>query len=277
MTTESQTLPVTTRSSGFRWRRLLLIVGLIAAVLVIGIAAATYAYTNANQGKILPGVSIGTVNVAGLTPDQAKAKLQNSLPDVSSGALEVKAGSVDQKISYEDLNRSYNIDSTIDQAMKVGRQGSPLDQLGDQLRTMTSGVTLTPSVTYDSQALQQHVAQIVATAQVTPVDATISFQNGDYVVTPASDGQQIDEAEVMRQAIAALDNQSTADTSISVPATAVTAGITTPDAQAARPTLRRSPPRRSCSPWDRRATPSTPQPSGAGCISISQRRVSGRS
>jgi vancomycin resistance protein YoaR len=233
MTTESQTLPVTTRTSGFRWRRLLLIAGLIVAVLVIAIAAATYAYTNGNQGKILPGVSIGSVNVAGLTPDQARAKLQSSLPNVSSGALEVKAGSVDQKISYADLSRAYNIDATIDQAMKVGRQGSPLDQLGDQLRTMTSGVTLTPAVTYDSQALQQHVAQIVATAQVTPVDATISFQNGDYVVTPAADGQQVDQAEVMRQAIAALNNQSTADTAISVPATAVTAGITTPDAQAA--------------------------------------------
>lgn len=53
------------------------------------------------------------------------------------------------------------------------------------------------------------------------------------LVTPAADGQQVDQAEVLRQAIAALNNDSTADTSISVPATAVTAGITTPQAQAA--------------------------------------------
>lgn len=233
MTTDSQTLPVTTPTSGTRWRRLLLIAGIVIAVLLIVLAAATYLYTNGNQGKILPGITIGSVNVAGLTPEQAKAKLQSSLPDVSSGSLDVKAGSVEQKISYAELSRSYNMDAAIDQAMKVGRQGSPLDQLGDQLRTLTGGVTINPSVGYDAQALEQRVNEIVATAQVTPVDATITFQNGDYVVTPASDGQQVDAADVLRQSIAALNNDATADTSVSVPATVVTAAVTTPEAQTA--------------------------------------------
>ena len=117
--------------------------------------------------------------------------------------------------------------------MNVGRSGSPLDQIGDQLRTVTTGVTLSPSVSYDASALQERVQQIVSTAQVTPVDATISFKNGEYVVTPAADGQQVNGDEVLRQAIAALNTDSIADASIDVPATAVSAAISTPDAQAA--------------------------------------------
>ena len=43
----------------------------------------------------------------------------------------------------------------------------------------------------------------MSTAQVTPVNATINFKNGEYVVTPAADGQQVNADEVVRQAIAA--------------------------------------------------------------------------
>lgn len=233
MTTETKTLPVTTQASGFRWRRLILALGITFAVLLVIAAVGSFAYASGNQGRILPGVSIERVNVAGLTPEAAKAKLLSSLPDVSAGALTVKAGSVEQEIPYAEIGRAYNLDATIDEAMKVGRQGNPLEQLGDQLRTMSAGVTLTPTVSYDSHDLQQRVEQIVASAQVTPVDATISFQNGQYVVMPAADGQQVNADEVVRQAIAALNTDSTADTSVSVAATSVSAGITTPDAQAA--------------------------------------------
>ncbi len=233
MTTKTQTLPTTSRMSAFTWRRFLLFfAGTILVLLAVG-AIGTYVYASNNAGRILSGVSIGGVSVSGLTPEAAKAKLLSALPDVSKGALTVTAGSVTQQIPYSDLKRTYNLDTTIDQALKVGRNGNPIDQIGEQLRTMTSGVTLTPTVSYDAAALQQRVQQIVATAQVTPVDATISFENGQYVVTPAADGQQVSADEVLRQSIAALNTDSTANANVNVPATSISAGITTPDAQAA--------------------------------------------
>jgi vancomycin resistance protein YoaR len=237
MTTDTQTLPVSARTSGFRSRRILVAFAATLVVLVAILAIGSYVYASSNAGRILPGVSIGGVSVAGLSAEQAKAKLQTSLPNVAAGALTVKAGSVQDKIAYSEIGRSYNLDTTIDQAMSVGRSGSPLDQVSDQLSTVTTGVTLSPSVTYDSSALQQRVQEIVSTAQVTPVDATISFKNGDYVVTPAADGQQVNGDEVLREAIAALNSDSIADTSIDVPAAAVSAAISTPDAEAAVTTL----------------------------------------
>jgi len=233
MTTDTQTLPVTSTTSGFRWRRFILgfaatLIGLVALAAIGG-----FVYASSNQGHILPGVSIGGVPVAGLTPQDAKTKLLASLPDVSAGRLTVKAGSVEDKIAYSDLKRGYDLDATIDDAMSVGRQGKPVDQLAEQLRTMTNGVALTPTVSYDQTALQQRVSNIVANAQSTPVDAAIKFQNGQYVVTPAADGQQVDGNEVLRQAIAALNTDATADTTVTVPATTTSAKIQTPEAQAA--------------------------------------------
>ena len=106
MTTETQTLPVTTRTSGFRWRRILLAIAGVVAILLVVAAIGSFAYASANAGKILSGVNIAGVNVSGLTPEAAKQKLATSLPDVGAGALTVQAGSVKQDIKYSDLNRT---------------------------------------------------------------------------------------------------------------------------------------------------------------------------
>src|SRR3954470_3768442 len=122
MTTETQTLPVTARTSGMRSRRILLAFAGTLIALIAVVAIGSYVYASSNAGRILPGVSIGGVSVAGLTAEGAKAKLQTSLPNVAAGALTVKAGSVQDKITYSEIGRSYDVDSTIELAMNVGRQ-----------------------------------------------------------------------------------------------------------------------------------------------------------
>lgn len=233
MTTDTQTMPVSARASGLRWRRFLVAFAATGLVLLALAAIGGFVYSSSNEGRILPGVSIGGVSVSGLTPQDARQKLLTELPDVAKGALDVKAGSVEQEIPYSEIARSYNVDETIDDAMGVGRHGGPIDQIGEQLRTMSTGVALTPTVSYDSAALAQRVQQIVATAQITPADATIKYQNGEYVVTPSSDGQHVDGAEVLRQAVAALATDDIADTAVTVPATTISAAVSTPAARAA--------------------------------------------
>ena len=80
MTTDTQTLPVTARTSGLRSRRILIAFAATLVVLIALAAVGSYLYASSNAGRILPGVSIGGVSVAGLTPEEAKAKLQTSLP-----------------------------------------------------------------------------------------------------------------------------------------------------------------------------------------------------
>ncbi len=231
--TETQLIPADSRLRTLRWRRFLIAFLLSLGVLVVLAAAAAFAYSSMHQGKILPGVAIAGVDVAGLTPAQAQDRLEASLPDVSSGALLLRVGSVERRVAYADIGRHYELKISIEQAMSVGRGGNPLDQLAQQVRTMLGGVSITPGITYDAQILVQRVEDAVAQAQVTPVNASISFKNGAYVVSPASAGQSVDGAEAVREAIAALNTDSPADSSVEVAAVAVSAQITTPDAEAA--------------------------------------------
>jgi vancomycin resistance protein YoaR len=218
---------------GFSWRRFVVVFIVTLITLVALASVAAFAYARMNDGRILPGVTISGIDVAGLTPAQAQQKLAGTLPDVSAGTLLLTVGSVHDQIRYAEIGRQYALDDSIERAMSVGREGTPLDQLAQQLQTMMGGVTLNPSIEYDAQQLEARVAAAVATAQSTPVNAQIVFQNGEYVVTPSADGQAVDGDAALAQAIAALNTSDTADTAVTIEATTVPAEITTPDAEAA--------------------------------------------
>ena len=87
MTTDTHLIPADSRLRTLRWRRFVIAFLISLGVLLALAAAAAFAYSSLHQGKILPGVAIAGVDVAGLTPAEAQDRLEASLPDVSSGAL----------------------------------------------------------------------------------------------------------------------------------------------------------------------------------------------
>jgi vancomycin resistance protein YoaR len=70
-------------------------------------------------------------------------------------------------------------------------------------------------------------------AQVDPVSATLQRDGGDYVVTPSSTGLSVDVAGAVADAVAAVNNTSPADTSVSVHTSVVPPAVTTEQVQAA--------------------------------------------
>src|SRR4029078_11994731 len=60
----------------------------LTAVLAIGVGA-LYAYDQQYQGRILPGVHVGAVNLSGLTPDEAAARLHAAHDQQGDGDISV--------------------------------------------------------------------------------------------------------------------------------------------------------------------------------------------
>jgi vancomycin resistance protein YoaR len=163
----------------------------------------------------------------------AERTLRRTLPDVSAGALTVRVGNLEERIGYAELGREYDLDTMLDEAFSVGRGGTPVDQVGAQMRTMMSGVSIPVAVTWDAAALAQRVAAIAADAQLSASDAFISRPDGRFTVTEAVVGQTVDLQPAVASAMAALNNTSPDSTSIEVEARSIEPAISTVQAQAA--------------------------------------------
>src|ERR687896_743490 len=121
------------------WGRMAFTFVLTLIALIVFGAAFAIGYARMNEGRVLPGVTVGGVDIAGLSRSAAEARLRQSLPSLSAGALNV------------------DIDSMLDGALSVGRGDNFVEQLREQIAILLSGVSVEPRMTWDNDALAARV------------------------------------------------------------------------------------------------------------------------
>jgi vancomycin resistance protein YoaR len=216
----------------YPWQRIAVAFALTLGALILFSAAFAWGYARMNDGRALPGVDVAGVDVAGLTRSAASAKLRASLPSLSTGELSIDVAGQTESIAYSDIDRTYDYDLMLDQAFSLGQADNFIEQLREQVAIQLNGMTVAPQVTWDNEALASRVASMVASAQVAPVDASISRQDGRYVVTPSSDGLSVDLEQAVAKAMTAVNNISPRSTSISIDVTPLEPSVATAEAQA---------------------------------------------
>jgi vancomycin resistance protein YoaR len=232
MITTTETLPATTeRRPSARLRfGVTFLIGLIAA-LAVG-AGALYAYDQQYVGRILPGVQVGGVDLAGMTPDAARAELAGAFGSLADGKIVITGPAGDEVITYAEIGRKLDADALVAEALAIGRSGSAVDRVVADARTAFRGVTLMPRVTFDTEALVKRIAAIADSSHVEPAEASVVADDklAFHLVTGHA-GRTIDPTETISTvalAVAALD--APAEVTASLPATTVEPTVSTAEA-----------------------------------------------
>ena len=213
--------PARRRRSNSSWRPFAVVFGiafvaLIATIVFIACGTSNPQQTPVNtDGTIAAGVTVNGVEIGGLARDQAESKLNFELPDPTTGKLTLAISTLTQSVTYASVSRAYDINAIIEAAFT------------------SSGGAVEPVTTYNADALAQQVNAFVAGAQAEPINATITFVNGEYVLTDAVDGRSVDAAAVNANAGVLMGNGNPADQTLDVAATAIPADINSAAAQAA--------------------------------------------
>ncbi len=208
MTTTTDTLPPATETApaleGTRgaWRLrfgVAFLVGLLA-VLVLGVGA-IYAYEQAYNGRILPGVKIGTVDVSGMDRAQATAALSAAYRALGEGQVVIHASAADVTIPYADFGRRADVVAMVESALAVGRTGTPIERAVAEVRTVVRGVSVDPEVVLDADALAARIDAGLDGLELTPVDATITLGTSGFQTTIARVGRSFDHAAVRAEVL----------------------------------------------------------------------------
>lgn len=213
----------------FDWRRAARAFAVGTAAFVVFVASAGISYDLLHAGKIIPGVSVGGVDVSGLTRQEAAAVLREELPNPSAGAVTLQLGSSTATIDYADVDRAYALDEMLDAAVAVGGGVAVVDQL----RALNHGVSVQPQMSWDNQALINAVNAAVAGANEGVADAVVARQGATYVVQPAVAGVTFDASAAYEAAARAIADPRTTDVSIAVPAAGTAPAVDTAAAQQA--------------------------------------------
>jgi vancomycin resistance protein YoaR len=215
----------------------------LGVLLALGIGVGVlYAWGQQYEGRVLPGVRIGSTDVGGLTRDQAKAKIADAYAWLGTGKMTLTGPDGEKTtITYADLGRGPDTASLLDAALGAGRQVEPLANLIGEPRAAIHGVTLDSAVTYDRDKLAAAVDTLASTIDQAPVDAFVSAGKGaTFSISSAKEGRAVDKAALLT----ALDHKlgalgTPATIAMSVPVVSLDPAVATASAEAAKATADR--------------------------------------
>lgn len=222
------------RSLAFRFGASFLFGVLLALGVGLGVL---YAWGHQYDGRVLPGVRVGTTDLGGLTREQAEAKIAEAYGSLGSGEVRLTGPDGDvTTISYADVDRGPDSSAILDAALAAGRQGGLVASLVGGPRSAIHGVTIDSGVAYDRTALTATIDALSSRIDETPTDAAVSVgKDGSFGVVPAKYGRSVDEAALL----AALDEQLAAlgtpqSVTIAIPLETLVPAVPTSSADAAK-------------------------------------------
>jgi vancomycin resistance protein YoaR len=211
---------------------------LLAFLLAVGAGVgAVYAWSQQYDGRILPGVRVGSTELGGLSREQAAAKIANAYGSLTTGQITLTGpeGQV-TTITYADVGRGPDTSALVDAALAAGREGGPLAVLIAGPRAAINGVTLDSAVAYDHDKLAAAVETLATNIDQTPADASVSAgQGGTFSITSEKVGRAVDRAALLT----ALDQQLAAlatppSITMAVPVASLAPAVSTASAEAAK-------------------------------------------
>ncbi len=164
---------------------------LIAAVALIVVVAAAYAYDSSQKDKIADGVTVAGVDVGGMNEDEAAAAVRHKLLAPLRHSLVVNFDGQTWKLSGQKLKIRADIDSAVEEAVEDSQEGGFPGRL---VRYVTSGEVdeqITPQVAYSKQAINRFVRHVAEEVDQEPKNADVEANPDGLEVVAGQDGRKL--------------------------------------------------------------------------------------
>ena len=179
-------------------------VGLFGALFLAG--AAAFGLSRAYDGRIMPGVRAGTVDLSGLTRDEAISKLDSGYATLGQGKIVVTTPGGIGTFTYQEVGRGPDSAAMADAALSQGREENPLASIAGTIRTFAVGSSVPVIVKVDPVALETRLHELTGVSIVPAKDASVAITGSDHQIVPAAAGRGIDENVIATQLISQLSS-----------------------------------------------------------------------
>jgi lipoprotein-anchoring transpeptidase ErfK/SrfK len=180
-------------------RRLIAVLALTVTVLLVG-AGSLYAFDRQVKTKIADGVTVNGIDVGGLTPERARAKLQASLLEPLSRPVSVRYKGRRFTLTAEQASVAVDIDGSVDRAMTVSTDGNLFTRTWREVRGQELSAQVDAKIDYSEDAVRGIVDRVERRLEIEARDAAVDLENGKVDPTPSRDGLDV-RAALLRKTI----------------------------------------------------------------------------
>lgn len=200
-------------------------------IVVCGLAAYSVSVSNSVKkwdNKIYPGVTVQNINLGGMTKDEAKVKLKESFEgEIDNKVLPIKIGSKVFELKYSDISPQYDIDATVEEAVKCGKDSGLFEKYLSIKGKTKSEIGL--AFSYDENKLKEFEEKVIKEVNQAPVNASIKIVGDKVQVTPEEDGIGVDIDSLDTKIKEALNGDINSENEVDAEAEVTKAEITSED------------------------------------------------
>jgi lipoprotein-anchoring transpeptidase ErfK/SrfK len=208
-------------------QRSFIVIAVLIAVLVLG-AVGVYAYDSSHKDTIANGVTAGGVDISGMKPKAAQAKLDRELAAPLRKTVVVKFSHHRYKLTPEQAQVRVNTADMVHQAVEASRKGNIVSRTTRELTGGSVHRSIPVEVTYSKHAIAKFSKVLQKKIDTPARDATISFGGGGIQKVDSQTGLKLDVA-TLRSHVAKELVEATADHKLRAPVEKVKPKVTTAD------------------------------------------------
>ena len=147
----------------------------------------------ANQGRIYGGVMVGNVSLGGKTPEEAHGIVAER-GAAAFDELRFVGGPEDEEfaISAGEAGLTLDVESTVDRAYAVGREGSIWKRLGERFEGAWGTVSTAPVVDHDREAVRSRIENRATRINQEGRNAYVDIRGSDAEVVESREGYTMD-------------------------------------------------------------------------------------
>ena len=208
-------------------QRSFIVVALTLALLVLG-TVGVYAYDKTRDDMIANGVSAGGVDLSGLSPAQARLKLERQLSEPLQQPVFVRYGHERYRLSPRAAKVKVDVDGMVDSALEESRSGNLLSRTARAITGGSVHATIPVETDYSGRAVAQLAAKVKEDVDQPARDATIDFVGGGIDKVQSQEGREVDKG-ALKERIAKELLEPTSDHRVRVPVDKTEPKVTTKD------------------------------------------------
>ena len=212
------------RHTNRRSARAIVIVSVVAGVVLLGGGAAfsAHRYEQARADVILPGVTVGGVDVGGMTRAEAIDAVDRIMALRLGAPVLVSAAGKTWTVSPAQLGQEADIGAGVDRALGIGDSMGTFARFWHRVRRQPVGVSIDVDVG-DPSGIPAFLTSVAGDVRVQPVDAAITERDGRLAFVKPKLGRALAQKESATLLRSALSGRSA---SVTLPMRAIRPGVT---------------------------------------------------
>jgi lipoprotein-anchoring transpeptidase ErfK/SrfK len=185
-----------------RTRSFISVAAFLAVLVVLG--GALYAYDHARANEIAPGVKVAGIPLEGLSPDEARARLERQILQPLERPVVVHHADKTWKLGPREARLRADLGAMVDEALARSRSGNLFARSWRSLTGKRLHDDLQPTVQYSDAAVIRLIDKVRHSIERPAKDARVKISGAGVSTVPGVEGLAISASQLHRQIGAAI-------------------------------------------------------------------------